>query len=235
MPVVHDLDLVVRKGEVVGLIGPNGAGKTTALLTLAGALKPLDGTVFWLGKPTTTPLHRRARDGLSFVPAERSVFMGLSGQQNLRLGRGMPERALDLVPELRPHINRKAGLLSGGQQQLLTLARGLASDPHLLMVDELSLGLAPLLIRRLMSTIRAAVSSRGLGVLLVEQHVHNALEVADRIYLLRRGRVVLAGSASELRGRQADIENEYIARDPTSEPSAPGADARAGEQADANH
>jgi branched-chain amino acid transport system ATP-binding protein len=128
-PIVHDLDLVVHEGEVVVLLGPNGAGKTTTLLTLSGDLPHLSGEVVFDGKPTSAPLHRRAHAGLSFVTEERSVFMRLSVAENLRVGRTDVGRALELFPELKPLMRRRAGLLSGGEQQMLSLARALAREP----------------------------------------------------------------------------------------------------------
>ncbi|MFI5909317.1 ATP-binding cassette domain-containing protein [Dactylosporangium sp. NPDC051541] len=206
---VRDLDLVVRPGEIVALLGPNGAGKTTTLLTLAGELKPLAGTVHWRGKPAAARLHRRAREGMAFVPEERSVFMQLSAAENLRLGRGARAAALEAFPELEPLLDRRAGLLSGGEQQILTLARALAGRPALLLADELSLGLAPLVVDRLLKAIRRAADD-GLGVLLVEQQAARALEVADRAYVLRRGRVITEGSAAELARDWSNLERSYL-------------------------
>jgi sulfate-transporting ATPase len=210
---VRELDLVVEPGEVVALIGPNGAGKTTTLLTLAGELPPLAGEVRWLGARVDArrvPLHRRARQGLAFVPEERAVVPGLSTANNLRLGRGDVQDALALFPELEPLLRRRAGLLSGGEQQMLTLARALASKPRLLLVDELSLGLAPLAVQRLLDAVRAAADRDGVGVVLVEQHAPLALAHADRVVVLRRGRVGLTGSADELLGRLGTVESAYL-------------------------
>ncbi len=206
---VRDLDLTVRPGEVVALLGANGAGKTTTLLALAGELKPLSGTVVWRGRPSTARLHRRARDGMAFVPEERSVFMQLTTDENLRLGRGSRERALNLFPELEPLLGRRAGLLSGGEQQILTLARALSGEPTLLLADELSLGLAPLVVDRLLRAVRNAADA-GLGVLLVEQQVTRALDVADRVYLLRRGRVTFDGVPSDLARDWSHLERSYL-------------------------
>ncbi|WP_261569728.1 ABC transporter ATP-binding protein [Frankia gtarii] len=208
-PVVHDLNLVLRPGEVVALLGVNGAGKTTTVRALAGELRPLRGEVLFDGRRTTAPLHRRARGGLRYITEERSVFMELSVADNLRLGGGDRERCLELFPELAPLLPRRAGLLSGGEQQMLTLARALAADPRVLLADELSLGLAPLVLERLLLAVRAA-ADRGGAVLLVEQHVRDALEVADRAYVLSHGRVVLEGEARELRGRIGEIERTYL-------------------------
>jgi sulfate-transporting ATPase len=211
---VREIDLVVRPGEIVSLLGPNGAGKTTLLLTLAGELVPLEGSATVLGAPLPEPLHRAARRGLALVPEERNVVHGLSCGANLRLGRGEATEALELFPELRPLLGRRAGLLSGGEQQMLTLAQALAARPRLLLIDELSLGLAPLVVERLLAAVRAAADA-GVGVLLVEQHATQALRFADRCVVLRNGRIELAGSAAELRGQLTDIERTYFsARQP---------------------
>lgn len=206
---VRELNLEVNEGEVVSLLGPNGAGKTTTLQALAGALAPMSGEVLWKGVPTRASLHQRARRGLAYVPEERSVFFGLTVAENLRVGDGDPEQALDLFPELRPHTRVKAANLSGGQQQMLTLARALASEPEVLLCDELSLGLAPLVVGQLLHAVRAA-AARGVGVLLVEQHARRALEVADRVYVLQRGRVALEGTGSEILGRLDEVEQTYL-------------------------
>ncbi len=208
--VVRDLDLRVNAGEVVALLGPNGAGKSTTLLTLSGDLPPLGGTVRWSGEATKAPLHARARRGLSLVTEERSVFMRLTARENLRVGCRDIEPALELFPELRARLDVRAGLLSGGEQQMLTLARALARRPTLLLADELSLGLAPLAVRRLLDAVRAA-ADQGVGVLLVEQHVSKALQIADRVYVLRRGRMRMSGTAAELSGRLGEIETSYLA------------------------
>ena len=161
-PIVHDLNLTVPAGKVVVLLGPNGAGKTTTLLTLSGDLPALKGEIFVDGKATKSPLYARAKNGLSFVTEERSVFMRLSVAENLRVGRGDTHRALELFPELKPLLRRRAGLLSGGEQQMLSLARALSRTPKILLVDELSLGLAPLVVIRLLDAVqRAAARSRG--------------------------------------------------------------------------
>jgi branched-chain amino acid transport system ATP-binding protein len=208
--VVRDLDLEVRAGEVVALLGANGAGKTTTLLTLAGELAPLAGEVRMRGRVATEPMHVRCRDGLGFLTEERSVTMGITGLDNLRLARVTPERATALFPELEAHLGRPAGLLSGGQQQMLALARALGRDPEVLLADELSLGLAPLVVRRLLDAVRAAADDRGVGVLLVEQHVRQAMDVADRVYVLERGRVALTGPVAEVRDQVAAIEASYL-------------------------
>jgi branched-chain amino acid transport system ATP-binding protein len=209
--IVRDLDLEVRPGEIVALLGPNGAGKTTTLLTLAGELSPLGGEVKWMGVPTTAPLYLRARQGLALVTEERAVLMRLTAAENLRVSRCDVGRALDLFPELEPHLDRKVGLLSGGQQQMLALARSLARPTTPLLADELSLGLAPLIVDRLLRAVRSAVDNGdGVGVLLVEQHVPKALEVADRVLVMRRGQLELEGTVDEAQARLAEIQSLYL-------------------------
>jgi branched-chain amino acid transport system ATP-binding protein len=207
---VRNLNLEVRSGEVVALLGANGAGKTTTLLTLSGELDPLKGEVRWLGSPASTSLYRRAREGLALVTEEKSVFMGLTARENLRLGQGDPERGVALFPELTEHLDRRAGLLSGGQQQMLTLARALAGEPKVLLADELSLGLAPIIVQRLLAAVKDAAQRQGVGVLLVEQHVRQALAVADRVYVLQRGRCVFEGDAVTAAVQIGEIEKAYL-------------------------
>jgi branched-chain amino acid transport system ATP-binding protein len=209
VPVVNDLNVDVHAGEVVGLLGANGAGKTTTLLALAGELRPLNGQVRFLGRPASDPLHERAARGLGFVTEEKSVIFGLSVTDNLRLGRGDVSRALELFPELVPLRKRLAGTLSGGEQQILTFARALSRSPKVLLADELSLGLAPLIVERLGKAIRDA-ASEGVGVLLVEQQARTALAVCDRAYILRRGDIVLEGASSELVDRLDEVEVGYL-------------------------
>ena len=210
IPAIRNLSLSVKAGEVVALLGANGAGKTTTLLTLAGEVPLHSGHVTWLGQPARGPLHRRARSGLCMLTEERSLFMGLTVRQNLRLGRGPSDKALEIMPELVELMNRRAGLLSGGEQQMLTLARALAGDFQLLMIDEISLGLAPIIVRRLLSLVRQAAEERNLGVLLVEQHIGSALNFSDRAIVLRRGDIVLEGDSADLRGRVDEITDAYL-------------------------
>jgi branched-chain amino acid transport system ATP-binding protein len=208
LPVVSDVSLRVEPGEVVALLGANGAGKSTTMLAIAGAL-PSSGELEFEGTPLRGPVHRRARRGIAIIPEGRSVFMGLSTRWNLRLGSGDTATALDLFPELEPLLSRKAGLLSGGEQQILCLARALAGQPKLLLVDELSLGLAPKIVQRLLQALRV-VARGGAGVLLVEQHARQALSVADRAYVMSRGHCELSGTASDLLKGIADIERTYL-------------------------
>jgi branched-chain amino acid transport system ATP-binding protein len=199
VPVVHGVDLTVAAGEVVALLGRNGAGKTTTLLAVAGVLPRMAGTVDVLGEPRPVP-HRLARRGLACVRQGQAPFAGLTVAEHLRIaGRhlhegGGPAPVLDRLPELRPLLDRPATVLSGGEARMLALAMALATRPKLLLVDELSLGLAPLVVERLLRTVRAVADDEGAGVLVVEQHVHLASAVADRTCVLDRGRITDAAA-----------------------------------------
>jgi branched-chain amino acid transport system ATP-binding protein len=210
IPVLSGIDISVRPGEVVALLGPNGAGKSTLLLALAGELPPSSGEVWMNGVATTSALHQRARRGLRLITEDRAVFMSLSVADNLRLAHKSLDQPLALFPELKPLLARKVGLLSGGEQQMLTLARALSGPTTVLLADELSLGLAPIIVQRLLLAVREAADN-GTAVLLVEQQVRNAFSVADRAYLLRRGRIVLEGPVAELRDRTGEIQDSYLA------------------------
>jgi ABC-type branched-subunit amino acid transport system ATPase component len=209
-PVIRDIDLEIRPGELVALIGANGAGKSTTLLALAGALKPTSGRLLWEGSPLDEPLHKRARRGLALVTDDRALFMRLSVMDNLLVGRCDVDQAFVIFPELRPLATRKAGLLSGGEQQMLTLARAIARHPKVLLFDELSLGLAPLAVQRLFAALQDAVKTLGIGALVVEQHVTQILKVASRAYVMSRGEIVLCGTAREVLERRDEIQSAYI-------------------------
>lgn len=205
--VVKDVDLSVGPGEVVAVLGANGAGKTTTLSAIAGLIKPLAGTVRLGGADVAgTPAHKLARSGLALVPETRSLFPDMTTRENLRVARGRrsngDDEVLDLLPELRKCLGRKAGLLSGGEQQMLAVGRALVGRPRLLIVDEMSLGLAPVVVQRLLPVLRTAADRFGSAVLVVEQHVSLALEVAERAYVLAHGRVVVHSRTEHLRHRR---------------------------------
>src|ERR1700735_807747 len=214
VPVVREVNLEVRPGEVVALLGPNGAGKTTTLETIAGLHRPISGTVELSGENIGgKPAYVLARQGLALVPEGRALFPGLTVREHWRLaGRGgsREEELLEMLPELRKCLGRKAGLLSGGEQQMLAVGRALVTRPRLLLVDEMSLGLAPVIVERLLPILRRAASELGSSVLFVEQHVALALEISDRAYILAHGRIRLEGTAAELRGRRELLAASYL-------------------------
>jgi len=215
VPVVRDLSLSVHGGEIVVLLGPNGAGKTTTLLTVSGMLPLISGDVRVLGRSVTHRApHKIARSGLAHVPEDRSLFFQLTVAENLRLGaaRGGADvaRALRYFPALEKLMDRRAGLLSGGEQQMLAMGRALTVPPKLLIVDELSLGLAPIIVERLLPVLREVADQTGAGVLLVEQHVDLALGIADRAYVLSHGDLVLASDAQHLRDNRHLLEASYV-------------------------
>jgi branched-chain amino acid transport system ATP-binding protein len=208
-PVVHDLELVVEAGEMVALLGANGAGKSTTLLTLAGAVPAVAGTVSLFGAPAPATLQRRVRSGLGFLKESSSVFPSLTVAQNLVLGRGAPERVYEIAPILRGIEHRAGGVLSGGQQRILAVARAIAAEPRVLLVDELSLGLAPLITAQLLELLRAQ-ADRGTAIVFVEQNAARALSVADRAVVLRQGRTVADATAAELRPRLGELHDLYF-------------------------
>jgi ABC-type branched-subunit amino acid transport system ATPase component len=211
--VIRDLDLYVDAGEVVAILGPNGAGKSTTLRVLGGVISPLSGEVYWNGGSVRTPLYKRCRQGLSYVTEERCIFSQLTTRQNLHVAGVDPNEAEELFPELRGRLGLKAGQMSGGEQQMLALARALGRKPRLLLADELSIGLAPLVVERLMNAVRTAADA-GLGVLLVEQFAAGAMRIADRVYVIRNGQVVLSGHSDEFRRDSKRLEAAYLGNDP---------------------
>ena len=216
VPVVRGLDLSVDAGEMVALLGPNGSGKTTTLLTLAGVLPVLDGSARFDGLDVVAGRpHRVARRGLCLVPDDRSIFFDLTARENLRLARRRggddPVKiTLDYFPALESRLDVRAGLLSGGEQQMLAIARAISRRPKALLVDEMSLGLAPVIVKRLLPVLRKIASELGTAVLLVEQHVDLALQTADRAYVLNHGDLVQSGAAQDLLRQRELIEASYL-------------------------
>lgn len=215
IPAVRGLSLTVGPGEVVALLGPNGAGKTTTLSTIAGLLKPISGQIRLVDEEIGgRPAYRLARLGVALVPEDRALFYGLTVRENLKMARSAEALPLDellaMLPELEKCLGRKAGVLSGGEQQMVAVGRALISRPRLLLVDEMSLGLAPVIVERLLPVLRRVAEEIGAGVLFVEQHISMALAIADRAYVLNHGELVLQGDAADLRGRRDLVEASYM-------------------------
>jgi branched-chain amino acid transport system ATP-binding protein len=214
-PVVRDLTLRVGRGEVVALLGANGAGKTTTLRAISGLLKPASGAIRLAGRDLAgVSPTARARLGVAHVPHDRGIFFGLTVAEHFRLdglaGPADMDAAFDHFPALRALRDRRAGLLSGGEQQMLAIARALRRRPRLLMLDEMSLGLAPVIVDRLLPVVRESATTDGTGVLLVEQHVHLALKIADRGYILSHGELAASGSAEQLSKDGALLAASYL-------------------------
>lgn len=222
--VLHEVSLEVRPGEIVCVIGGNGAGKTTLLKSIAGVLRPASGRVVASGRDIGgRPSWWVARHGIALVPEGRGIFADQSVRDNLMLGtlarssgrdaiaiRADLERALALFPALAEKLELPAGALSGGQQQMLAVARGLMARPRVLLLDEPSLGLAPILVREIFAALER-LRTQGGTVLLVEQMAAQALALADRAYVLERGRITLEGAAGEVRSNPAVID-AYLGR-----------------------
>ena len=216
---VHDLSLEVQQGEIVTLIGSNGAGKSTTLMTLSGVLQPASGTVEFEGKSLRdVPSHKRVAQGLVQSPEGRRVFGSLTVSENLDMGayarRDKAQIKTDLAeifemfPRLQERKNQQAGTMSGGEQQMLAIGRALMSKPKLLLLDEPSLGIAPILVKEIFQNLKR-IRERGVTVLLVEQNAHMALAISDRAYVLETGRIVMSGDAKEI-ARDPRIKEAYL-------------------------
>jgi branched-chain amino acid transport system ATP-binding protein len=214
----EDVDLTVPGGSMHAVLGPNGAGKTTLLLTLAGLLPAhagtiaIDGEALRTGRPATA-----SRAGVVLVPDNRELFTTLTVEENLRVPSPKSSSGIDSMYSLFPALAERrrlvAGALSGGEQQMLAMARALIQRPKLLLVDELSMGLAPAIVERLFDALRMAADNRDCAVVFVEQYVHIAMRVADTVSVINHGRVVLHGRADELGSRSAELEQAYLGRE----------------------
>ncbi|WP_302574992.1 ABC transporter ATP-binding protein [uncultured Acidaminococcus sp.] len=216
---VKDLNMEVGDGEIVTLIGSNGAGKSTTLHTISGLIKPKTGSILYKGEEIVgIPAHKLVGRGLVQVPEGRHVFAEMTVMENLDMGAYLrtdkdgiardKEKVFEKFPRLKERVSQTAGTLSGGEQQMLAMGRALMSRPQLLILDEPSMGLAPLLVREIFSIIKE-INSEGTTVLLVEQNANMALSIADRAYVLETGRVVLSGSAAELAASEA-VQKAYL-------------------------
>ena len=218
-PVVRDFTLSVDRGEILALLGPNGAGKTTLLLSAAGLLPHLGGTIEIGGATVKSGAARAAvRAGLVLVPDDRALFTTLTVEENLRLARQRNgttiEKVMTYFPALKERFKVSAGQLSGGEQQMLAIGRALMQDPKVLLVDELSMGLAPVIVESLLPVLRQVADDTGAAIILVEQHVMLALELADTAVVVAHGQEVLRGSASELARSPELIEQAYLGSAP---------------------
>lgn len=214
--VIHDLDIAVARNEIVSIVGSNGAGKTTILRSISGLLQPTSGRIMFDGvKIDHVPSHQIVHMGLVQVPEGRGLFHNLTVVENLRLGALNPEArknyreslgyVLSLFPRLEERKTQLAGTLSGGEQQMLAIGRGLMSKPKLLMMDEPSLGLAPLIRKSIFETI-GTLNEEGMTILLVEQSVYHSLKLCHRGYVLENGRIALTGGGEEI------LQNDYVKR-----------------------
>ncbi|MDA8138817.1 MAG: ABC transporter ATP-binding protein [Desulfobacteraceae bacterium] len=217
--ILWGVNLKLEPGRLTTLVGSNGVGKTTLLKTVLGLLKPLEGRVTFKDKPIThLPPYARARAGLAMVPEGRQLFTDMTILENLHLGAFSPrsraglkqnlEKVYEIFPRLKERANQKAGTLSGGEQQMVAVARGLMAEPEILMLDELSLGLSPLLTLNLFESL-TRLKKTGLTMLLVEQNVTMALAVSDYAYVLAEGRVHLEGPAREL-SKNEEVRRTYL-------------------------
>lgn len=220
MQVLWGLNLVVRKGTITALLGTNGAGKSTTLRTIFGSVSPWDGKVFFEDEDVTElPTHKKVEKGIVLVPEGKHLFSGMSVQENLMMGSYTEgaakhwdeslEMIYTLFPVLKERSRQKAGSLSGGEQQMLAIGRGLMTGPKLMMLDEPSQGLAPKLVREVFSVIERMRKDLGLTVLLVEQNVEISLDLSDYVFIMHEGKIKAAGTPKEIRAL-TDIREAYL-------------------------
>lgn len=219
LQILWDVSLEVAEGEFVALIGPNGAGKSTTLRTIAGLLAPKGGQILFNGQSIAgQPCHKVSRGGISYVSESLNLFTSMSVRENLILGAyAMPDKqkqletldfVFDLFPRLAERRNQLAGTMSGGERKMLAIARGMMSNPQLMLVDEPSLGLAPYLVTDVFNSL-AKLKERGVTILLVEQRVNATLEITDRAYVLEHGRVALSGPSHDLKANE-HVRKAYL-------------------------
>ena len=223
LAVARHIDLAVEANQILTVLGPNGAGKTTLLLTIAGFLAPLSGTIAVAGATQKGGSARRMNKvGVVLVPDSRALFTELTPVQNLKLAarrsRGSVDEVMDLFPALRMRSRIRAGELSGGEQQMLAVARALIQAPKVLLIDEMSMGLAPVIVESLLPVIRSVATESAAAVVLVEQHVQLALEVADLAMVLVHGDVLVSGPAEDVRRETDTLERAYLSDDGTPSP-----------------
>jgi branched-chain amino acid transport system ATP-binding protein len=216
---LHDVSMEVEEGSIVALVGANGAGKSTLLKTVSGLLRPAHGEILFEGQDLRhTDTKHRVDKGIVMVPEGRRLFQTLTVLENLRLGAYLPrarasygeslERVFGLFPVLKERAHGKAGLLSGGEQQMLAIGRAVMAHPRVVMIDEASLGLSPILTRTIFELI-VALNQQGVTVLLVEQNVHMALKICHKAYVLKTGDMVLSGTGEELLAN-VDVRKAYV-------------------------
>lgn len=217
--VLHGINIGVKEGEIVTILGANGAGKSTTLLTISGLLRPSGGDIFFEGQPLhTRKAHEIVKGGIAHIPEGRRVFGTLTVQENLKLGAFVSDDSkqiqknqewiYELFPILKERQTQLAGTLSGGEQQMLAIGRGLMSSPKILLLDEPSLGLAPLLVKTIFETLKQ-INAAGVTVVLVEQNARMALKIAHRGYVLEVGKITLSDSAPALLAN-SDVQNAYL-------------------------
>jgi branched-chain amino acid transport system ATP-binding protein len=216
---IKGVDIEIREGEIVTLIGANGAGKTTLLMSICGKPRASKGRIIFQGKEIThLPMHEIMRQGIAHSPEGRRIFPRMTVRENLQMGAVVAdpahfandlERMLSIFPRLKERIDQRGGTLSGGEQQMLAIARALMARPRLLLLDEPSLGLAPLIVKQIFETIREINQKDGVTVFLVEQNAHHALKLADRGYVMVTGKITLSGGGAQLLANP-EVRSAYL-------------------------